>query len=106
LANLSLDLFYNNTFDTSGNFSGRPRIGSASKKRRLGEIDEIFDLSQRYPSLNLPNRPELDLKEMKTLMVTATAAGEEVRPLLEAEDVDPKIKVFGSLSLASKSCQP
>jgi hypothetical protein len=42
----------------------------------------------------------LDLKEIKTLMVTATAAGEEVRPLLEAEDVDPKVKIFGSLSLA------
>jgi hypothetical protein len=89
-----------NTFDSSGTFSGRPRIGSVSKKRRLGEIDEIFDLSQRYPPLLLPNRPELDLKEIKTLMVTAAAAGEEVRPLLESEDIDPKIKAFGSLSLA------
>jgi hypothetical protein len=89
-----------NSFDTTGNFSGRPRIGSASKKRRIGEMDDIFDLSQRYPPLILPGRPELDLKEIKTLMVTAAAAGDEIRPLLDAEDVDPKIKVFGSLSLA------
>jgi hypothetical protein len=89
-----------NSYDTSGNFSGRPRIGSASKKRRIGEMDDMFDLSQRYPPLTLPGRPELDLKEIKTLMVTAAAAGDEVRPLLEAEDVDPKIKAFGSLSLA------
>jgi hypothetical protein len=38
-----------NTFDPSGNFAGRPRIGSSSKKRRLDEIDRVYDLSAPYP---------------------------------------------------------
>jgi hypothetical protein len=87
-----------NTFDPSGNF--RPRMGSVSKKRRLGEIEDIFDLSQAYPPLNYPDRPNLDLKEIKTMLVAASAAGDEIRPLLEAPDTDQKTKAVGSLSLA------
>jgi hypothetical protein len=32
--------------------------------------------------------------------VTAAAAGDEIRPILEAADTDPKLKAFGSLSMA------
>jgi hypothetical protein len=89
-----------NCYDGTGNFDGRPRIGSLSKKRKVGELDDIFDLSKQYPPLEAPPRPSLDLKEIKTLLVTATAAGEEIRPLLDANDTDPKFKALGSLSIA------
>jgi hypothetical protein len=89
-----------NSFDASGNFATRPRLGSVSKKRRLGEMDEIFDLSNPYPPLNFPGKPPLDLNEVKTLLVTAAAVGKEARPLLESNDLDPKVKAFGALSIA------
>jgi hypothetical protein len=89
-----------NAYDSSGNFDNRPRIGSLSKKRRIGEIDDIFDLSKQYPPLVDPPRPIFDLKEIKTLLVTAAAAGEEIRPLLDSADTDPKLRAFGSLSIA------
>jgi hypothetical protein len=89
-----------NSYDASGNFDSRSRIGSISKKRRIGEIDGIFDLSKQYPPLTDPPRPSYDLNEMKTLLVTAAAAGDEIKPLLESADIDPKIKAFGSLSIA------
>jgi hypothetical protein len=89
-----------NTYDTSGNFADRSRAGSLSKKRRYDEIDRVFDLTATYPPLTTPEKPWLDLGEIKTLLVAATAAGEEVGPLLENPDLDPKIKAFGNLGMA------
>jgi hypothetical protein len=89
-----------NSFDATGLFAGRSRIGSLSKKRRLEELDQVFDQSVRYPPLSPPDRPNLDLGEIKTLLVAATAASEEVGPMLESQDLDPKIKLIGNLSLA------
>jgi hypothetical protein len=89
-----------NTYDSSGNFAGRPRQGSLSKKRRIDEIDNIFDLSVPYPPQVFPEKPHLDLGEIKTLLVAATAAGEEVAPILDGPDIDPKIKAFGNLGMA------
>jgi hypothetical protein len=89
-----------NSFDTSGNFAGRPRIGSQSKKRRIEEIDRVFDLSAPYPPPSWPKKPNLNLTEVKSLLVAATAAGEELGPLLDNPDLDPKIKAVGGLSMA------
>jgi hypothetical protein len=89
-----------NTYDTSGNFSPRPREGSFSKKRRLDEIDRVYDLSAPYPPVTPPGKLSADLGEIKTLLVAATAASEEVGPLLENPDLDPKLKVFGNLGMA------
>jgi hypothetical protein len=89
-----------NSFDATGNFAGRARMGSLSKKRRLDELDRVFDLSAPYPPVTFPGKPQLDLGEIKNLLVAATAAGEEVGPILASQDLDPKIKAFGSLSLA------
>jgi hypothetical protein len=89
-----------NTYDSSGNFVSRPRHGSVSKKRRMDEIDRVYDLSEPYPPLTVPARPSLDLKEVKSMLVAATAAGEDARSLLEEPDLDPKIKAFGCLSMA------
>jgi hypothetical protein len=89
-----------NSYDTSGNFAERPRMGSLSKKRRLDEIDRVFDLSMPYPPPTWPKKQPLDLTEIKTLLVAATAAGEDVSPLLDSPDLDPKIKVFGNLGMA------
>jgi hypothetical protein len=89
-----------NSYDTSGNFSGRPREGSFSKKRRIDEIDRVFDLSAPYPPVTPPGKLSADLGEIKTLLVAATAASEEAGPLLENPDLDPKLKVFGNLGMA------
>jgi hypothetical protein len=89
-----------NTYDTSGNFSSRPREGSISKKRRFDELDRVFDLSTPYPPVTPPAKLSADLGEIKTLLVAATAASEEAGPLLENPDLDPKLKVFGNLGMA------
>jgi hypothetical protein len=89
-----------NLYDSSGIFPDRHRAGSFSKKRRLDEIDQVFNLSVPYPPLNIPGRQVLSVKEINTLLVAATAAGEEAKPILESPDIDPKMKAFGNLSLA------
>jgi hypothetical protein len=89
-----------NSYDTSGNFAARPRNGSLSKKRRIDEIDRVFDLSEPYPPLTPPGKPTLDMGEIKTLLVAATAAGEDIGPMLDSPDLDPKIKAFGNLGMA------
>jgi hypothetical protein len=89
-----------NSFDTTAVFAARPRYGSLSKKRRMDEVDRVFDLSEPYPPLTPPGKPSIDVNEIKTLLVAATAASEEVGPLLESADLDPKIKAFGNLGMA------
>jgi hypothetical protein len=89
-----------NTYDSSGNFSSRPREGSISKKRRFNELDRVFDLSAPYPPVTPPAKLSADLGEIKTLLVAATAASEEAGLLLENPDLDPKLKVFGNLGMA------
>jgi hypothetical protein len=89
-----------NSYDSSGNFAGRSRAGSASKKRKINEIDRVFDLSEPYPPLNPPSRPQLDLTEIRSLLVAATVAGEEAGKLFEEPELDPRIKTFGNLTLA------
>jgi hypothetical protein len=89
-----------NQFDHSGIFPDRNRAGSLSKKRRIDEIDQVFNLSASYPPLVPPERPALDVGQIRTLLVTAVAAGEEAKPLIENPDTDEKIKTFGNLSLA------
>jgi hypothetical protein len=89
-----------NLYDASGIFPDRTRSGSLSKKRRLEEIDQVFNISVPYPPLVLPDRPVLNVSEIRTLLVTAVAAGEDLKPALEDPDIDPKLKSFGNLSLA------
>jgi hypothetical protein len=70
-----------NTYDAAGNFANRPRNGSLSKKRRLDEIDRVFDLSEPYPPILPPGKLSVNMDEIKTLPVAASAASEEVGPL-------------------------
>jgi hypothetical protein len=88
-----------NNYDSSGIFAGRQRSGSV-KRHREEEIDMLYDLSAQYPPVSAPGKPTLNMGEVKTLLVAATVAGEEARPLLDGPDVDPKLKAFGSLALA------
>jgi hypothetical protein len=89
-----------NLYDSSGIFPDRNRAGSLSKKRRYDEIDQVFNLSAAYPPLVPPERPALDVGHIRTLLVTAAAAGEEAKPLIENPETDEKIKIFGNLSIA------
>ena len=89
-----------NSFDPSGLFFRRGRVGSASKRVRSEEIDSVFDLGKDYPPNQNPPRPCLNVNVMKDLVVAATVAGSDARELMNSDDLDPKIKVFGSLCLA------
>jgi hypothetical protein len=53
-----------NLYDASGIFPDHTRAGSMSKKRRLEEIDQVFNISVPYPPLALPNRPALNVSEI------------------------------------------
>jgi hypothetical protein len=88
-----------NSYDGSGHFQQRGRAGSV-KRKRVEEIDSVFDLSETYPPVNNPQKPKLDLSVIKDLCVAAGVAGGEVRSLLEDPEIDPRFKAFGSLSLA------
>jgi hypothetical protein len=70
------------------------------KRRREEEIDVVYDLSSQYPPLSAPSRPTLNVGEIKTLLVAATAAGEEVKPLLDEPNMDPKLKAFGKFAMS------
>jgi hypothetical protein len=85
-------------YDSSGHFRGR--TGSANKRPRNEEIDAVFNLSQEYPPLIPPQKPSLNIEEIKTLLVTATAAGESVKGLIDAPEADPNLKLFGNLSMS------
>jgi hypothetical protein len=87
-----------NSYDTSGHF--RSRTGSANKRPRNEEIDIMYDLSQEYPPLAPPEKPSLNIREIKNLLVTATAAGEGVKALIDAPDADPNLKTFGNLCMS------
>jgi hypothetical protein len=89
-----------NAYDGSGNFQSRGRAGSFKRRRVDEEIDRIYDLSEDYPPLTRPQRPELDLKKVKGLVVEAGAAAETVREMMKDENLDPKIKCLASLSIA------
>jgi hypothetical protein len=89
-----------NLYDASGTFQGRGRSYSVKRKRTDNEIDNVFDRSVEYPPLNPPERPQLDIEKVKGLMVSAGSAAEEVRPLLDDPDTDPKIKNLGRLTLS------
>jgi hypothetical protein len=70
------------------------------KRRREEEIDVVYDLSSQYPPLAAPSRPTLNVGEIKSLLVAATAAGEEVKPLLDEPNMDPKLRAFGKFSMS------
>jgi hypothetical protein len=87
-----------NMYDQSGTF--RARTGSANKRLCNEEIDLLFDRSQEYPPLTPPEKPALNVEEIRKLLVVATVAGEAVKPLIEAQDADQNLKLFGNLSMA------
>jgi hypothetical protein len=88
-----------NVYDDTGNFQSRGRAGSV-KRKRVDEVDAVFDLSQPYPPLNDPPKLKLDLSVAKDLVVAAGVAGGEVRTMLEDPALYPKSRVLGNDSLA------
>jgi hypothetical protein len=88
-----------NSFDSSGIFQARGWAGSV-KRRRNEEVDVIYDLSEDYPPLQMPQRQKLDTEKIKRLMVGATAMANDLRPTLTEENVDPKTMMIAKLSIA------
>jgi hypothetical protein len=78
-------------------------VGRASALRAKNEESVKWMESSTYPrdiTTDFARPSRIGSKRNKNIDGHAAAAGDEVRPLLDAEDVDPKIKAFGSLSLA------
>jgi hypothetical protein len=69
------------------------------KHKRTEEIDLVFDHTVEYPPLRQPERPVFDLVKVKGLMVAAGSAAEDIRPLLDDPETDPKLKNLGKLTL-------
>jgi hypothetical protein len=60
----------------------------------------MFDPSQQYPPLQHPERPGLDVKRIRELMVIANATSTDVRAWVQEPDCEPKVKAVGNLALA------
>jgi hypothetical protein len=89
-----------NIYDSSGTFQNRGRANSVKRRRVTEEIDAVFDRSVDYPPLTMPERPNLDLDKVKGLLVVAGSVAEELKPLLEEPNTDPKIMAIGKLNLS------
>jgi hypothetical protein len=89
-----------NVYDGTGNFQQRGRAGSFKRRRVDNEMDVMFDLSEDYPPLTQPPRPSLNMEKVKGLVVAAGGAAGDVREMIKGEDLDPKIKNLGILTLA------
>jgi hypothetical protein len=94
-----------NNYDSTGNFIRRNRLGSDAKRKRTedsaySELEAMFDLSQQYPPLQHPEKPGLDVRRIRELMVIANAASTDVRAWVEEPDCEPKVKAVGNLALA------
>jgi hypothetical protein len=89
-----------NNYDTSGHFANRIRSGSASKRKRSEELDAVYDLGAPYPPVQNPEKPRVDLSVVRSLVVAARVAGNNAKKVLEEPDTDPKLKAFGSFSIA------
>ena len=89
-----------NSFDGSGLFQQRGRLGTGTKRRRGEEIDQVFDRSEVYPPLSAPGKPTFNIPVIRELVISASSAGRDIRDLLEDQDTDPKIKSLGKITLS------
>jgi hypothetical protein len=70
------------------------------RKRGNEEIDALYDLSEAYPPLTPPPGIKLDAAKIQSLLVVATSAARELRPISTDENADPKLVQVAKLSLA------
>ena len=86
---------YANFYDDSRTFRGR----SYSNKRRRGDgqdelLDSVFDLTNDYPPIVPPDRPAVDVASIKTVLVEATTMAENLRPILDRDDIPQDSKAI------------
>jgi hypothetical protein len=89
-----------NMYDSSGHFESRSRSGSGSKRKRTEELDAVYDLSEEYPPTVFPEKKRFDLSVVKEMVLAAGVASKPVRDMLDAPDLDPKMKAFATLNIA------
>jgi hypothetical protein len=70
------------------------------RKRGNEEVDVLYDLSEAYPPLTPPPGVKLDAAKIQGLLVAATSAARELRPITTDENADPKLVQVAKLSLA------
>jgi len=90
-----------NTFDSSGTF--RNRIGSVKRRRITGsnsEIENVYDLSQPYPPLLLPDAPRIDLAGVKNLLVAAAEETRKLETIIADNNVDPATRTVADSAMA------
>jgi hypothetical protein len=92
-----------NTFDSSGRFPMRPRLGSAKRLRTDGGGDERYsrwDMTRSYPQPIYPGRAVIDVGAVQGLLLGAADAVAAAKALVDGSDCDPKLAVVLNLSIA------
>ena len=88
-----------NMFDTSGNFSFRPRSNSAAKRMRVSE-QSPFDITRDFPPLTAPPPLSLDIAGVRALMVDASSHVKAVKTALDDPSVSEINRTVAALNLS------
>ena len=91
---------YANFYDDSRTF--RDRTNSTKRRRRDGQdelLDAVFDLTNDFPPVVQPDRPAVDVAAIKTILVEATTMAENLRPLLDREEISQDSKSIVNMML-------
>lgn len=89
-----------NLYDSSGTFRNRtnsykrPRVDDPSS-----DLDQRFDLTRDFPPLIFPDRQNVDLGAVSSLLVGAAGAVAAVRDKLSDPGINPDTKVIGEFAL-------
>jgi len=92
-----------NFFDDSRTFRDR----SHSQKRRRHDddrhagrdelLDAVYDLTNDFPPVAPPERPAVDVANIKSILVEATTMAEGLRPVLDREDLPQESRAIVSM---------
>ena len=90
-----------NMYDTSGNFSTRPRSNSSAKRMRTSDGEQSpYDITRDFPPLTAPPPLTLDVAGVRALMVDASSKVKAVNTALEDPSVSEVNRSVAALNLS------
>jgi hypothetical protein len=88
-------------YDTSGNFSTRPRSNSSAKRMRTSDGEQSpYDITRDFPPLTAPPPLTLDVAGVRALMVDASSKVKAVNTALEDPSVSEVNRSVAALNLS------
>jgi len=87
-----------NLYDDSRTF--RDRSQSFKRRREDGQddlLDSVYDLTHDFPPVAPPDRPAVDVANIKSILVEATSMAENLRPILSREDLPQESRAIVSM---------